>query len=103
MTDYLYALSEDSYEILYEIMSLKYRKFIRVYWLLKDFSDNIVVLKYEENSDNDILKISVTFFGIDASKVANKLRALIDDSDEIYIDIHKDNIVIDIHKCESDI
>ena len=60
MTDYLYALSENSYDDLYDIMSKKYRKFIRIYWLLKDYSDNIIMLKYKEKSESDKLKISVT-------------------------------------------
>lgn len=48
MTNYLYALSEDDMDVLYEIIAMKYRKFIRLYWLLKDFSDNIIKLKYKE-------------------------------------------------------
>lgn len=103
MTDYLYALSENSYDLLYEIMSLKYRKFIRVYWLLKEYSDNIIALKYKEKSDKDRLKIRVSFSGIDVDKVADKLRSSIDDSDEIDINVHKNDIDIDIFKSEFDV
>jgi len=103
MTDYLYALSENSYDNLYEIMSTKYRKFLRIYWLLKEFSDNITGLKYKEKSEKDRLKITVTFSGLDATTVSNKLRERIDDSDEIYIEVNKNNIDIEIHKTESDI
>ena len=61
MTDYLYALSENDEEVLYEIIGTKYRKFIRVYWLLKEFSDNITFLKYKEKTEKNKLKISVSF------------------------------------------
>ena len=67
ITDYLYALSENSYDDLYDIMSKKYRKFIRIYWLLKDYSDNIIMLKYKEKSESDKLKISVTFSGVNTA------------------------------------
>ena len=103
MTDYLYALSENSYDTLYEIMSLKYRKFIRIYWLLKDYSDNIIALKYKEKSDTDRLKIRATFSGIDTEKVAENLRLCTDTSDEIHINVKNDNIDIEIFKSEFDV
>ena len=103
ISDYLYALSENSYDILYDIMSSKYRKFIRIYWLLKDYSDNIIALKYKEKTDKDRLKICVSLSGLDAEEVANKLRACIDNSDEIDISVHKCDIDLDIYKSESDI
>ena len=103
MTDYLYALSEDSYDDLYMIISKKYRKFKRAYQLLKDYSDNIIMLKYKEKTEKDKLKITVTFTSIDVDKVANKLRSQIMDSDEIYIDVDKNDIDISIHGSESDV
>ena len=103
MVDYLYALSENSYDVLYEIMSSKYRKFIRVYWLLKDYSEYIVVLKYKEKTEKEKLKITVTFSGIDVDDVADKLKASIDKSDEIKIKVDKNSIDIDIHKDEFDV
>lgn len=102
MTDYLYALSENSYDTLYDIISTKYRKFIRVYWLLKDYSDNIIGLKCKEKTEKDKLKITVSFSGLDVDKVADKLRSCMDESDEIYIKVHKSSIDIDIHKTEFD-
>ena len=101
ITDYLYALSDDSYETLYEIMNNNYRKFIRIYWLLKDYSDFITFLKFKEKTDKDRLRIDVTFSGIDnVNKLAGKLRTCIDTSEEIYIDVHKNIIEIDIIKRE---
>lgn len=103
MTDYLYALSDDSYEDLYDLMSSKYRKFIRVYWLLKDYSDNITKLKCKEKTNKDKLKITVTFSDIDTEWVADKLRLCIDNSDEIHIHVHDNKIDIEIHKDEFDV
>lgn len=102
MTDYLYALSENDDDILYEILSKKYRKFIRIYWLLKEFSDNITFLKYKEKTEKEKLKITVSFSGIDAKDVASKLRLCTTDSDEIDIKTHKNNIDIEIYKIEFD-
>lgn len=103
MTDYLYALSEDSYDDLYEIISKKYRKFKRAYKLLKEFSDNIIMLSYKEKSEKDKLKISVTFASVNVDDIAKKLRSQITDSDEIYIEVHKNDIDISIHGSESDV
>lgn len=103
MVDYLYALSENSYDTLYEIMSSKYRKFIRVYWLLKDYSDYIIALKYKEKTEKEKLKITVTFSGIDVDEVADKLKADLNPSDEVKIKVDKNNIDIDIHRDEFDV
>jgi DNA polymerase-3 subunit alpha (Gram-positive type) len=48
----------------------------------------------------DTLKIAVTFSGIEASTVANKLQTSINETDEIYIEVHKESIDITIHKTE---
>ena len=103
MTDYLYALSENNYDDLYDIISKKYRKFIRVYWLLKDYSDNIIMLKYKEKSEKEKLKITVSFSGTDVNELADKLRLRIEESDEICVNVHNNNIDITIHKDEFDV
>jgi hypothetical protein len=103
MTAYLYALTEDSYDDLYDIISTKYRKFKRAYQLLKEYSDNIIMLKYKEKTEKDKLKITVTFASIDVEKIANKLRSQIIDSDEVYIEVDKNDIDISIHGSESDV
>ena len=103
ITDYLYALSEDNHDKLFEIMSGKYRKFIRIYWLLKDYSDNIIFLKYKEKSDKDKLQISATFSGIDdIPSLVDEMRNCIDSSEEIYIDYHKNTIDISMIQYEND-
>lgn len=100
MTNYLYALSEDDMDVLYEIIAMKYRKFIRLYWLLKDFSDNIIKLKYKEKTDLNVLKIVVVFSNIDVDKICKKLTSNLDDSDNITIESTKNEINIKILKDE---
>lgn len=101
MTNYLYALSEDDMDVLYEIIAMKYRKFIRLYWLLKDFSDNIIKLKYKEKTDLNVLKIVVVFSNIDVDKICKKLNSNLDDSDNITIESTKNEINIKILKDET--
>ena len=101
MTNYLYALSEDDMDVLYEIIAMKYRKFIRLYWLLKDFSDNIIKLKYKEKTELNVLKIVVVFSNIDVDKICKKLNSNLDDSDNITIESTKNEISIKILKDET--
>ena len=102
MTNYLYALSEDDMDVLYEIIAMKYRKFIRLYWLLKDFSDNIIKLKYKEKTELNVLKIVVVFSNIDVDKICKKLTSNLDDSDNITIESTKNEINIKILKDEEE-
>lgn len=101
MTNYLYALSEDDMDVLYEIIAMKYRKFIRLYWLLKDFSDNIIKLKYKEKTELNVLKIVVVFSNIDVDKICKKLNSNLDYSDNITIESTKNEINIKILKDET--
>ena len=102
ITNYLYALSENDYNILYEIMSLKYRKFIQLYWMLKDFSDNIVGLRYKEKTEKEKLKITVIFSGIDAKDVERQIIKNLSDSDEVKTKATKKEICIEIYREERD-
>jgi hypothetical protein len=103
MTDYLYALTESNFDDLYDIIGTKYRKFKKAYKLLKEYSDNIIMLKYKEKEEKDKLKITVTFTSVDVDVIASDLRSCVTDSDEIYIDVYKNDIDISIHGVESDI
>lgn len=107
MSDYLCALSENNYDILYDIMSVKYRKFIRIYWLLKDYSDIITGLSYKEKSNKDVLKISVSVNpDVDIADLASNLRLSVlsdeDDDIKIVIDECDESMMITLHKSEVD-
>ena len=101
ITNYLYALSEDDMDILYEIIAMKYRKFIQLYWLLKDFSNNIIKLKYKEKTEKNILKIVVGFSDINVNNVVDRLQNEINKSDrDITVELSDNEIIIVISKDE---
>lgn len=102
ITNYLYALSEDDMDILYEIIAMKYRKFIQLYWLLKDFSNNIIKLKYKEKTEKNILKIVVGFSDINVNNVVDRLQNEINKSSDrdIAVELSDSEIIIVISKDE---
>ena len=102
MTSYLYALSESEYDILHEIVGFKYRKFKQIYWLLREYSDYIVALKYKEKTEKNRLKIIITLSGINVKNVAKSLQACTKDDDNATITLDKDKITIELIKEEGD-
>ena len=44
MPAYITELSDNDFEVLEEIFIEKYNKFIHLYWLLKEYSENISLL-----------------------------------------------------------
>ena len=102
MTNYLYALSEDDADVLFEIISFKYRKFIDLYWLLKDYSDNITSLRYKDKTEKNILQIAVTFSGIESKAVARILKSSPARTENVSIDVvDKNSMMIELRKEET--
>jgi hypothetical protein len=99
MTEYISVLSDNDFLVLEDIIGNKYRKFLTLYWMLKDYSDYIYSLKYKE-SKHDILKIEVCFSNIKTEKVLNKLHKKIPDNYTILIYDKKEKIYIEISKEE---
>lgn len=60
LTDYASALAQQDPAVIEELIGKKYRKFIRFFSLLKDYTDDIVKLKYEL-SNEDTLSVQITF------------------------------------------
>lgn len=60
LTDYASALAAEDPAIIEELIGKKYRKFIRFFALLRDYTDDIVKLKYEL-SGKDSLSVQITF------------------------------------------
>ena len=60
LTEYASALSNSRMEVLEELICKKYRKFIRFFRLMKDYSEYITKLDYEF-TDKDTLSINVSF------------------------------------------
>jgi hypothetical protein len=91
------ALSNNDFSIFENIIENKYQKFLTLYWLLRDYSDFISGLKYEEAS-NDILKIEVTLSNIDIDKVMVVLQENI--TGDILICNSKKKIRIEVTRDE---
>ena len=51
MTNYLFALSESDYDKLKDIICHKFYKFRKFYWLLREYSEFIIALEYDDNSE----------------------------------------------------
>lgn len=99
MTEYMSTLSENDIDILQSIIQYKYRKFIELYWMLRDYSDFLVSLKYKE-THHDSLKIEFKVANINIDDVVNGLLSSVDNSDEVDIQKGKNTITIIIQKEE---
>lgn len=99
MTEYISALSGSNCDVLEKIIDKKYRKFITLYWLLKEYSNYISVLKYKDTAD-DILKIEVQLNGVDIDSVMENLQSNIPVDLSVLIYNEKKKIHIEITKDE---
>lgn len=99
MVEYASALSDNKFDILKELIQKKYKKFVYLYWLLKDFSDNIAQLKYK-NSSHDLLKIEVKISGLNIDEVMHTLVEQVEEEESVLIWNEKNRIHIEITKEE---
>lgn len=100
MTDYISALTESDFSKLEEIIEDKYKKFLTMYWLLKDQSELINSLKYNE-SDKNILKITISLLDSDIDAVMNNLQSNIPKDGSVMISSSNKKIHIEITKDET--
>lgn len=101
MPAYITELSDNDFDILEEIFIDKYQKFIQLYWLLKEYSDNIARLQYN-NSDKNELNISMKIVNIKPDVIISELSENIDDGDDITIYNNKKIIQICIKDSEDE-
>ena len=101
MPAYITELSDNDFDILEEIFIDKYQKFIQLYWLLKEYSDNIARLQYN-NSDKNELNISMKVVNIKPDVIISELSENIDDGDDIKIYNNKKIIQICIKDSEDE-
>lgn len=103
MTEYISSLTNDNYERLEELISKKYRKFIKLYWLISDYSNYISILQYK-NTKHDTLKIKLRLSMIDINKVISDLLKQTSNDDSITIKLLDDGLInIEIKKDESEL
>ena len=101
MPAYITELSDNDFDILEEIFIDKYQKFIQLYWLLKEYSNNIARLQYN-NSDKNELNISMKVVNIKPDVIMSELSENIDDGDDIKIYNNKKIIQICIKDSEDE-
>lgn len=58
LVDYVTHLSNRNHDILTIIIDTKYRKFLKLYWFLKNYSEDISEMKYYETDEN-VLELDV--------------------------------------------
>lgn len=63
LIEYICALSDNKPEVLEQIIDNKYRKFMKFFKLVRRYSDDIVKLKYNESTDEDVLDVTITMSG----------------------------------------
>ena len=95
MPEYITVLSDNNYDVFEEIFLDKYEKFIELFWLIKNFSDNTKTLKYKTTKKN-ILKIELVVENITAKEVLSSIKKKIKGRDNIKAVLKNDVINIEI-------
>lgn len=109
MSEYIKTLSENDFSILEEIIQCKYRKFIKLYWMLRDHSDLIVDMNYDTNQldNSNTLLINLKVSDKNIEKLYSKIEKYVykNDEEQISIDMNKNKgfIYIEIFKNESEL
>lgn len=100
MVTYISVMSNDDLSTLEHIIDRKYRKFTKLYWLLKDFSDYIASLQYKESGD-DILKIEALMSkNINIEDVVEQIKSQSSDDYPLTIRHRGNKIKIEITRIE---
>ena len=95
MPEYITVLSNNNYDVFEEIFLDEYEKFIELFWLIKNFSDNTKTLKYKTTKKN-ILKIELVVENISAKEVLSSIKKKIKGRDNIKAVLKNDVINIEI-------
>lgn len=99
--EFVKVISENDYEIFEQLFTKKYKKFRKLYWIVKDYSKYIVSLKYK-NTEDDTLKISMTLAKVDVEQVLEKLQKKVHNSKNVKIWNEKKVIHIKINNDDED-
>ena len=100
---YMVSLSDNNFETLEELFEFMYSKCIHMYWILKDYSDDIEKLTYKSKDKKGTLKIEIVLSNKEDPKtVVNNIKKSVNDNDaEIKISYKKNVINIEISKNEA--
>ena len=99
LVEYVRNMSNDDYDILTEIIDRKYRKFIKLYFLLEEYSEDIKSLDYHQTEDN-LLKIDLK---VSKGSIKDLFEMLTsnNNNENILISSHKSYIHIEIYEDEA--
>ena len=86
ITDYLIEATQHNTNIFYEILEHKYRKFIFLYWLLKDYSDEIKEFTYVEQPIKEKLSVTIKISGKHKNQLMKDIDCILD-NEGTYCDI----------------
>lgn len=102
LTAYLSVLANDgTLKGFRDILVQRYKKFIRLYSILKKWSGAIVGLSYDDDVSTDILTVDVELAGVDADKLLRALTSTNWDSSDIsFSKIGRSTINITIQETE---
>lgn len=102
MIDYINTICDRDFHKLHKIIDHKFRKFRSFYWLLKEYSEQIDRIFYDDTTDIDTLRIDVSVRGFNGTQLAEILCDNIeaDDEDSITITFDDQLVSIEIYKIE---
>lgn len=105
ISDYVKALSSNDFDVLEEIFLKKYRKFLRCYYIISDYSDQITYLSYDKLKDDNKLRISFTVSGKSKTvdKIMSEIAKSVKGSDDVLIYNQKKTITVEITQDESEL
>lgn len=97
MPSYACVLSNGDYDILEEIFEDKFFEFIECYWLLREYTNYITMMKYKKNKSCDRLSIDVTLDKLKTEDVITSLKNKIPKGKKVDIRTKKDVISISFY------
>ena len=92
MIDYISVLTEEDYDTLEDIIANKYKKFVTLYWILREFSSYIAMLQYKKSSP-ETMNIQIRFAGTDVLKLIKLLESEVSKYDNVLMDKYDGGIV----------
>lgn len=95
--EYIKVLSGNDFDVLEEIFIDKYSQILDLYWLISDYSDFVVSMKYKKTK-KDVLKIELVLAKISVNKVLEDISESICEHDNVVVWNEKKVIHIEISK-----
>lgn len=102
MVEFISVMSNNDVSVLDHIIEHKYRKFTKLYWLLKDFSDFIASLKYNESEENTLKLEILVSKKLDVDKMIRCIKANSSEEYPVIIRNKRNKITIEITQDENE-